>query len=194
MTDKSLQDKAISIKGKEYIQVSDRILFFNAEYPKGCIKTALVSKPEDQMVVIKAQVIPDITTPDRYFTGYSQAKWGDGMVNKTAAMENAETSAVGRALGMMGIGVIDTVASVDEMNKAGVTKPAYQPSTPTAMCAIHKVSMKQFEKNGKKWFSHKLDDGTWCNGAPPKKVQTQPENHGYDGQFSADDVADDVPF
>jgi transcriptional regulator NrdR family protein len=40
------------------------------------------------------------------------------MVNKTAALENAETSAVGRALAMMGIGVIESIASVDEINKA----------------------------------------------------------------------------
>ena len=41
------------------------------------------------------------------------------MVNKTSAIENAETSAVGRALGLiMGIGVIESIASADEMNKA----------------------------------------------------------------------------
>ena len=40
------------------------------------------------------------------------------MVNKTAALENASTSAVGRALGYMGIGVIESIASADEMAKA----------------------------------------------------------------------------
>ena len=120
MTDQQLQDKAISIKGKDYVLVSDRIIYFNETYKNGCIKTALVSQPDAEMVVIKAQIIPDIETPDRYFTGYSQAKWGEGMVNKTSALENAETSAVGRALAMLGIGVIDSVASADEMTKAGV--------------------------------------------------------------------------
>lgn len=120
MTDKQLKNKAIDIHGKDYVLVSDRIIYFNETYKNGCIKTALVSSPEAEMVVIKAQVVPDIATPDRYFTGYSQATWGEGMVNKTSALENAETSAVGRALAMLGIGVIDSVASVDEMHKAGV--------------------------------------------------------------------------
>ena len=34
----------------------------------------------------------------------------------------------------------------------------------TKLCPIHQVDMKHFEKNGKSWFSHKLDDGSWCNG------------------------------
>lgn len=125
---KELKDKAIQIKGNDYVQVSHRIIYFNETYKNGCIKTALVSDPQADMVVIKAQVIPDNEFTDRYFTGYSQAKWGEGMVNKTSALENAETSAVGRALAMMGIGVIDSVASADEMNKAGVTsqKPPEQ--------------------------------------------------------------------
>jgi hypothetical protein len=40
------------------------------------------------------------------------------MVNKTSALENAETSAVGRACAFAGIGVIDSIASADEVHKA----------------------------------------------------------------------------
>lgn len=124
---KQLNDKAIDIKGKKYVLVSDRILFFNSEYVNGSIITQLISTPESKMVVVQARITPDTTNPDRFFTGYSQATWGDGMVNRTAALENAETSAVGRALAMMGIGVIDSVASVDEVNKAQ-SQPEYDPT------------------------------------------------------------------
>jgi hypothetical protein len=129
MTDKSLKDRAISIKGKSYVLVSDRIIYFNEKYPEGSIETQLISEPGDDMVLVQAIVLPDSHNPTRVFTAYSQAKWGDGMVNKTAALENCETSAVGRALEMMGIGVIDSVASVDEINKAQ-TQPEYVPHTP----------------------------------------------------------------
>lgn len=122
--DKSLKNKAIDIKGKQYVLVSDRILYFNENYVDGSITTELVSQPSDELVVIKATVRPN--TSDRAFTGYSQAKWGDGYINKTSALENCETSAVGRALAMMGIGVIDSIASVDEIKKA--EQPAYQPN------------------------------------------------------------------
>ncbi len=138
MGTKDLKDKAIDIKGKQYVMVSDRILYFNEAYQYGMIVTELLSLPADQMVVVKAVVTPDTNKPDRKFTGHSQAKWGDGYINKTSAMENAETSAVGRALALMGIGVLDSIASVDEITKAqnmekAQAKPngTYKPATPT---------------------------------------------------------------
>lgn len=110
----TLQDKAIDIHGKEYILVKDRVLFFNDKYPKGSIVTELLSQLDSKQVVVKATVEVD----GRKYTGHSQAVVGEGHINKTAALENAETSAVGRALAMMGIGVIDSIASVDEIKKA----------------------------------------------------------------------------
>lgn len=110
----NLREKAINIKGKDYVLVSDRILAFNEAYDKGDIKTSYEYLSELKMFIVKAEVISEKGT----FTGMSQAVVGDGYINKTSALENAETSAVGRALGMMGIGVLDSVASADEINKA----------------------------------------------------------------------------
>lgn len=196
---KDLQEKAIDIKGKQYVLVSDRILYFNETYLNGCIKTQMVSEPDADMVVIKAQVTPDSAIPERSFTGYSQATWGEGMVNKTAALENAETSAVGRALAMMGIGVIDSVASVDEMSKAGaVSRPsASKPSQPvsdlTMLCRIHNKPMVErlSSKTGKPYFSHRNDDGTLCFGRPDAKKQELPT---IQVDAEAEEVASDVPF
>lgn len=129
---KDLADKAIDIKGTDYVLVKDRIIYFNEQYPEGSIVTELVSEPTSDIVVVKATVYPDLISEsgkdldyrtERKFTGYSQAVKGAGFINKTAALENAETSAVGRALAMMGIGVIDSVASADEVNKAQGTDP-----------------------------------------------------------------------
>lgn len=118
MSSKDLKDKAINIKGKKYVLVADRVLYFNETYDKGSIHTELVSPYNSDLIVMKATIYPMASDELRYFTGYSQAIIGDGTVNKTAALENAETSAVGRALAMMGIGVIESIASVDEINKA----------------------------------------------------------------------------
>lgn len=115
---KDLKEKAIDIKGKQYVLVSDRIIYFNDTYKEGSIQTELLSDPNAERVVVKA-IVSDGT---RTFTGHSQAVVGEGYINKTSALENAETSAVGRALAMMGIGVIDSVASVDEINKAEGSK------------------------------------------------------------------------
>ena len=129
MTDKSLKEKAIDIKGKKYVLVSDRVLYFNENYPNWSIQTTRESVGD--MEIVKAFVVPDMEQPNRMFTWYSQAKRGDGFINKTSALENAETSAVGRALAMMWIWVIDSIASVDEINKAEnaaktTKKPTYQ--------------------------------------------------------------------
>ena len=118
----NLKAKAIDIKGKKYVLVSDRVLAFNEENLNGSIETMLLSGIGDEMVVVRAVVTPDVANPQRRFVGYSQAKWGDGYINKTSALENAETSAVGRALAFMGIGVLDSIASVDEINKAEKAK------------------------------------------------------------------------
>lgn len=105
----------ISIKWKDYVLVKDRVLFFNELYPMGAIITERTV--EWEMEVVKATVIPDCTVPERRFTWYSQAKWGDWYINKTSALENAETSAVWRALAFMWIWVIESIASADEINK-----------------------------------------------------------------------------
>ena len=112
---------SISFKGKEYVTVAERVRYFNEEYKKGSIRTELVSPVDADRVIIKATVWPGDS--DRYFTGYSQAKWSDtqSFVNKMSALENAETSAVGRALALMGIGLTDSIASIDEINKANQT-------------------------------------------------------------------------
>lgn len=88
--DKTLKDKAIDIKGRKYVLVSDRVLYFNDAYKNGSIVTEIIGDAFGQMVVVKATVTPDVDKPSRMFTGYSQAVWGEGMVNKTAALENSE--------------------------------------------------------------------------------------------------------
>lgn len=115
---KDLKYKAIDFKGKAYVLVSDRVIYFNETYPKGSITTELISTPDADTVIIKATVKPN---DEQTFTGYSQATWGEGYINKTSALENAETSAVGRALAFMGIGVIESIASIDEINKTTTT-------------------------------------------------------------------------
>ena len=112
----------VNIKGSEYTLVKDRILFFNKEYPNGSIITSLMSDVKDNRVVVLATVTPDIDKPSRYFRDYAQELIGESFINKTSALENASTSAIGRALALMGIGVIEStgtgIASADEVVKA----------------------------------------------------------------------------
>lgn len=126
---KELKEKAIDIKGKDYVLVKDRVLFFNDTYPKGSIETKILSTA-DGTFILQAVVTPSVDEPERRFTGHAAETVGAGYINETAALENAETSAIGRALAAMGIGVIDSIASVDEVNKAenARKKPSQTPS------------------------------------------------------------------
>lgn len=122
MEDKTLKNKAIKIKGKDYVQVKDRVTYFNDTYPNGSIETS-VESDNGKEIIFCAIVTPDVSNPDRYFTGFAGGIRGGSGVDSTSAVENAETSAIGRALAMMGIGIIDSVASADEMHKAGIYHP-----------------------------------------------------------------------
>ncbi len=123
--------KTINIKGKEYVPVVERVKEFHKTYPRGEIKTEIISDAENR-VVVKATISMgdikyDAETKEnnfhdvRIFTGHSQAEWGKGLMG-AVALEVAETSAVGRALGFAGIGLIDGIASADEMRKVKTPK------------------------------------------------------------------------
>jgi hypothetical protein len=115
---KDLKDKAISIKGKAYVQVKDRILFLSSEQEQDySISTEYEYFNERKMWVVKAT----LNLRGNIYTGLAQEVESDDykQVNHSSALENCETSAVGRACAMAGIGVLDSIASVDEMNKAG---------------------------------------------------------------------------
>lgn len=119
---------------------------------------------DDSRISFKAIVVPNVETPERRFVGHSQAVWGDGYINKTSALENAETSAVGRALAFMGIGVIESIASVDEIKKAQNTEKVID-ATPLCPDCQKPLTMR---KNG---------NGGYCsgryNGACPPKPKTE---------------------
>lgn len=107
--------KTINIKGKEYVPVVERVKEFHKQYKSGSIDTEIVEF--GNRISVKATVT--LETEDgshRTFTGHSQAEYGQGMMGNVA-LEVAETSAVGRALGFAGIGIDTGIASADEMRK-----------------------------------------------------------------------------
>ena len=120
--------KTTDIKGKDYVEVNQRIKAFRQLFPDGFIKTRLESL-ENGMCVIRAEVgINRIarSAGDGYYdidavvlgTGYAYEKEQSSYINKTSFIENCETSAVGRALGMLGIGIDTSVASAEEVRNA----------------------------------------------------------------------------
>lgn len=106
---------------KQYALVTERIQAFRDLCPDGSIETAILSM-EDGIVTMQA-VIKD-ETGKVLATGLAQEKESASYINQTSYIENAETSAVGRALGFIGIGVDASMASADELVNAVLQQDA----------------------------------------------------------------------
>lgn len=111
------------IEGKAYAKVNQRIKAFRMVYPEGFINTEMISN-ENGVCVFKATVGFESEKGIRVLgVGHAYEKEGSTFVNKTSFIENAETSAAGRALGMAGFGIDTSVASAEEVQNAINNQP-----------------------------------------------------------------------
>ena len=120
--------KTTDIKGKDYAEVNQRIKAFRMVYPTGNIKTEMISH-ENGICIFKAEVgyttqlfdMKENKITESYVVlgiGHAYEKENSSFINKTSYIENCETSAVGRALGMAGFGIDTSVASFEEVANA----------------------------------------------------------------------------
>ena len=107
--------KTTDIKGKDYAEVNQRIKAFRMVHPEGTIDTKMISN-ENGVCIFRASVYSDRFT--LLATGTAYEKEGSTFINKTSYIENCETSAVGRALGMAGFGIDTSIASAEEVQNA----------------------------------------------------------------------------
>ena len=128
-----------NIKGKEYAEVNQRIKAFRMVYPDGIIRTKLISN-EDGVCVFKAYVYEDKS--HLLGTGHAYEKESSSFINKTSYIENCETSAVGRALGMAGFGIDTSICSAEELSNAQLQQEANE--------QIKKSQVKTLEELAKK--------------------------------------------
>lgn len=103
----------VKIHGKEYKTVALRIEEFRKKHPDFTIQTELV-EANDILVVMKATIS---SAGMIIATGYAEEVRTASKINRTSALENAETSAVGRALAFFGLGGSE-IASADEVANA----------------------------------------------------------------------------
>lgn len=106
----------VNIRGKNYHTVAKRIADYRSDHPKHCIKTTIVES-SDSTVLVKAEVIDQ--GGNLIATGHAEEIRGSSNINSTSAIENGETSAVGRALAFCGYGGTD-IASANEVSDAEI--------------------------------------------------------------------------
>lgn len=113
----------VNIHGKEYQTVALRVQMFREKHPSASLITEIVHR-DSECVVMKATIK---VGNEVIATGHSEEYRADGQINATSALENSETSAIGRALAAFGLGGTE-FASADEVahaltGKSGVIKP-----------------------------------------------------------------------
>jgi len=109
--------KTTNIKGKEYVEVNERIKFFRLEgkYKDWCLCSEIIHLDENSCV-IKATICDESGVTKA--TGFAQEDKSSSYINKTSYVENCETSAWGRALANLGIGIDTSIASSNEVSMA----------------------------------------------------------------------------
>ena len=108
-----MTDGVVKIHGKEYKTVALRVAEFRAKHPDFTILTELV-EANDVLVIMKATIS---AAGQVIATGHAEEVRAASKINAQAAMEVAESSAVGRALAFFGLGGTE-IASADEVANA----------------------------------------------------------------------------
>jgi hypothetical protein len=116
----------------DYETVEVRLEKFIKDYPDFRIATELEVVEKDRYIV-KAYLFKTSTDSVAWTTGYAEEKVTDRGVNSTSALENCETSAIGRSLSAAGYAAKGKRPSREEMTKVVATKvvkPAVQDVVP----------------------------------------------------------------
>lgn len=149
------QFKTTNIKGKAYVEVNERIKYFreSGNYNGWSLSSEVVHLDENSCV-IRAEVRDENWVLRA--TGFAQEDKSSSFINKTSYVENCETSAWGRALANLGIGIDTSIASSNEVSmaiakqNAPEAKKSAETTSQKTMTDDIKSKMIDAVKNGKR--------------------------------------------
>jgi len=148
LENKPIKFKTVNIHGKEYVMVNERLLYFWEHYKQYSIITEIISVT-DEKIIMKATIKNE--NEKVISTGHAYEMANNGLINKTSYIENCETSALGRALANMGIGINTSIASAEEVTSAIKAQTNIsKPNTPKKY--LHDESDKQKLEEIEKWL------------------------------------------
>lgn len=166
------EPQTINIHGKEYTPVSERVKLLHQDQPEG-LTIETHTKIEAGYVICEAAVVCKRGS----FTGTSAVHLENSRsIEKENPFEVAETSAIGRALGFANYGLTESVASADEMKKAG----AIAPTQPTAQAQTSEILAKA---QAKRENTDAVYECPTCGSPADFKVGTSKAGKPYRGLF-----------
>lgn len=148
---------------KDYITVNERIEKFYEKYPDGRIIPEIVSW-DNGVILMKATVYRNFEDTEPIAVGHAYEKEGSSFINKTSALENCETSAVGRALALAGFEIKKSICSKEEVENAKLQQKALEQKLESRKPSEAQIkrynavfrNMKEFYPNAteEKMFAH----------------------------------------
>lgn len=112
----------VNIHGKQYTMVHERIQelisFCRENNYTWSVETDVVERFSTKIICFKCTVTLLHKGVEQKFTGHAEEVYGSTNINRTSALENAETSAVGRALAWAGFGSEESISSANEVQNA----------------------------------------------------------------------------
>lgn len=137
------EEHLMNLKGKQYLQVAWRIVWFRQDHPDWCIQTELLDHEANNAAVFKASIF------DREGTLLSTGYGSESVKDFRDYLEKAETKAVGRALAMLGYGTQFVGPEFDEGERI-VDTPMKVQQDPVFYCADCGKAIEDFiDPNGK---------------------------------------------
>ena len=117
--------KSVNIKGKQYITVNERLIYFRKQAIfKGWRIVEELVDLNDKEGIFKVSILD--AENNIISSAHAQEYRDTSYINKTSFLENGYTSALGRALGYLGIGIDTSIATAEEMVNALNGQKKYQ--------------------------------------------------------------------
>lgn len=154
---------------RQYETVASRLARFRAQYPGYTLMTEII-KDDGDSIAVKARI--GFYTESNFFCllaeGHAQEFHDSSAINRTACMENAETSAWGRALAAFGFGSPAGIASADEVEKAQRRERELKEREPGTLILLQNAAKQGTKALVDAWGSLKNVDRAACREYMPK--------------------------
>ena len=146
--------KTTNIKGKEYVQVNERVRAFRThpDFANMSIETSIIDISEKHVLMVAKVLDSDGIVRS---TGHAEEVQTNSGVNSTSFIENCETSAVGRCLGFLGIGVDSSIATSEEVGQAIARQEVKSNTRPIIEPKVEKVKANVVNEGSEKLLDWK---------------------------------------